>query len=175
MPVHALSLGMPALYYLNVTIHVLAAMLWLGGMFFLAVVGAPALRAIPSPQLRQQLFQELGVRFRTIGWWCIGILLVTGVFNLHFRNWLAWHGVLGNPAFWRTSTGHSLAYKLIAVAAMIVVSFVHDFVIGPRAGTAAAGSAEATILRRRAAVLARVNAILGVVVVVMAVRLARGG
>jgi uncharacterized membrane protein len=37
---------MPALYYVNVTIHVLAAMLWLGGMFFLGVVGAPVLRAI---------------------------------------------------------------------------------------------------------------------------------
>ena len=37
---------MSALYYINVTIHVLAAMLWLGGMFFLGAVGAPVLRAI---------------------------------------------------------------------------------------------------------------------------------
>ena len=29
---------MSALYYLNVTIHILAAMLWLGGMFFLGVL-----------------------------------------------------------------------------------------------------------------------------------------
>jgi putative copper export protein len=33
-------------YYINVTIHVLAAMLWLGGMFFLGAVGAPVLRTI---------------------------------------------------------------------------------------------------------------------------------
>ena len=70
---------MPVLYYLNVTIHVLAAFLWLGGMFFLAVVGAPALRAVEPPQLRQQLFNALGTRFRYAGWVAIGVLLVTGV------------------------------------------------------------------------------------------------
>lgn len=166
---------MPTAYYLNVTIHVLAAMFWLGGMFFLALVGAPALRAVQPPALRQQLFQELGVRFRTAGWWAIGVLLVTGVINLHYRHWLQWHGLLDSGAFWRTATGHSLAAKLGAVAAMIVVSFVHDFVVGPRAGTAIPGSADAAKLRRRAAWLARVNAILGLVVVIAAVRLARGG
>jgi len=166
---------MPAAYYLNVTIHVLAAMFWLGGMFFLAVVGAPALRAVEPPALRQKLFQELGVRFRTAGWWAIGVLVVTGVINLHYRHWLQWNGVLNNAAFWRTATGHSLAAKLVAVTAMIVVSFVHDFIVGPRAGTAPPGSAEAVILRKRAALLARANAVLGVIVVIAAVRLARGG
>ncbi len=166
---------MPTAYYLNVTIHVLAAMFWLGGMFFLAVVGAPALRAVEPVALRQQLFQELGVRFRTAGWWAIGVLLVTGVINLHYRHWLHWHGVLNNVAFWRTATGHSLAIKLVAVLAMMVVSFVHDFIVGPRAGLAPAGSVEARALRRRAALLARVNALLGLIVVIVAVRLARGG
>ena len=32
---------MSTLYYINVSAHLLAALLWLGGMFFLAVVGAP--------------------------------------------------------------------------------------------------------------------------------------
>ena len=41
-------------YYLNVTIHVLAAMLWLGGMFFLGVVGAPLLRAIHAARERSR-------------------------------------------------------------------------------------------------------------------------
>ena len=48
-------------YYVVVTIHVLAALLWLGGMFFLGVVGAPVLRRIEPPALRRRLFQELGV------------------------------------------------------------------------------------------------------------------
>ena len=58
---------------------------------------------------------------------------------------------------------------------MIAVSGIHDFVHGPRAGRAIPGSPEAIALRKRAALLARVNAALGVLLVVAAVRLARGG
>ena len=166
---------MSALYYLSVTIHVLAAMLWLGGMFFIGVVGAPLLRAIEPPPLRQRLFQELGTRFRRVGWWAIAILAATGIVNLYYRGWLHWHGVFGSADFWRTGLGHALAAKLIAVAFMVTISAVHDFVHGPRAGRATPGSAEAVALRRRAALLARINAILGVLLVIAAVRLARGG
>ena len=166
---------MSFLYYTNVTIHVLAAMLWLGGMFFLGVVGAPVLRSIEPPALRQRLFQALGTRARDIGWWAIAVLLVTGVANLHYRGWLHWDGVLGSGEFWRTGSGHALALKLIAVTAMLVVSVTHDFILGPMAGRAIPGSSAALVLRKRAALLARANALIGVVVVIAAVRLARGG
>lgn len=166
---------MSPLYYLNVTLHVLAALLWLGGMFFFGLVGAPVLRAVEPPAIRQQLFQQLGLRFRTVGWVAIGVLLVTGVLNLHFRGLLHWSGVLGAPAFWRTPLGRALAVKLVAVAVMIVVSLVHDFLLGPAAGRAVPGSPDAVVLRRRAALLARANAVVGLVIVLAAVRLARGG
>jgi putative copper resistance protein D len=166
---------MPSLYYANITIHVLAAMLWLGGMFFLGVVGAPLLRAIEPPELRQRLFQLIGERFRAVGWWAIAVLVVTGLVNLRYRGWLHWDGVLGARAFWHTGSGHSLAAKLVAVTLMIAIAAVHDFIQGPRAARAAPGSAEAIALRHRAALLARINAIVGVLLVTAAVRLARGG
>ena len=161
-------------YYLVVTLHVLAALLWLGGMFFLGVVGAPVLRAVEPPALRQQLFHLLGVRFRTAGWIAIGVLVVTGTIMLRARGLLAWSGVLGAAAFWRTPLGVALAFKLAAVATMITVSAVHDFIVGPAASRSAAGSPEAVALRRRAALLARLNALVGLILVVAAVRLARG-
>lgn len=164
---------MRALYLTSVTLHVLAAMLWLGGMFFLGVVGAPTLRRIEPPQLRQQLFYTLGVRFRRIGWWAIGVLLVTGISNLYFRGWLVWDGVLGSRAFWAGGTGQALAWKLAMVTIMLLVSAVHDFVLGPRSGRATPGSPEAHALRSRAAWAARINALAGVVLVIAAVRLAR--
>lgn len=166
---------MPLLYYLNVTVHVLAAILWLGGMFFLAVVGAPLLRTIEPPALRQQLFQQLGMRFRTAGWWSIAVLVVTGTINLYYRGLLHWEGVFASGAFWATGMGRALAAKLFAVTSMIVVSAVHDFILGPRAGRLRPGSPEATQMRKKAAWLARVNAILGLLLVIAAVRLARGG
>jgi len=166
---------MPGAYYANVVVHVLAAMLWLGGMFFFGIVGAPVLRSLEPPELRQQLFHRLGLRFRTVGWWAIAVLLLTGLINMYYRGWLQWDGVLGAATFWRTAPGHALLLKLIAVTTMLVVSAIHDFRLGPRAGLATAGSPEAILLRRRAAILARINALMGVLVVIAAVRLARGG
>jgi putative copper resistance protein D len=148
-----------AVYLASVTLHVLAAMLWLGGIFFLGLVGAPVLRAVEPAAVRQQLFHVLGLRFRTVGWTAIAVLLATA----------------NAGAFWASATGRTFAWKLALVAAMLVVSGVHDFVLGPRAGRAAAGSSEARSLRRRAAWAARLNALLGVALVVAAVRLVRGG
>jgi uncharacterized membrane protein len=164
----------PALYYLNVTLHVLAALLWLGGMFFLAAVGAPVLRRVEPAELRIEIFRRLGVHFRNLGWAAIAVLVATGVGNLHYR------GVLRaelwvDPAFWATSYGTALAWKLGSVTAMIVVSALHDFVFGPAATRVEPGSAAGLRLRRHAALLARVNALFGLVVVIAAVRLARGG
>ncbi|HET8656840.1 MAG TPA: DUF4149 domain-containing protein [Longimicrobiaceae bacterium] len=163
-----------SLYYLNVTIHVLAAILWLGGMFFLAAVGAPVLRAIEPPALRAQIFRRLGEQFRAVGWGAIAVLVVTGVLNLYFRGLLR-ADVLGDAAFWRTRLGHALGWKLAAVATMIAISAVHDFVLGPAASRLRPGSPESLRARRRAAWMARANAVVGVILVIAAVRLARGG
>lgn len=161
------------MYDLNVTIHVLAAVFWLGGMFFLALVGAPVLRAVDPPELRARLFNRLGLAFRNAGWAAIGVLVVTGLANLHFRGLLRWD-VLASPSFWGTRYGTTLGFKLAAVFIMIVVSAVHDFILGPRAYHAA-GTLAAGRWRRWSSWLARVNAIVGVLLVYFAVRLARGG
>jgi copper resistance protein D len=161
------------LYNVNLSVHLLAAFVWLGGLFFLGVVGAPVLRAIEPPTLRQQLFHALGLRFRVVGWACLGILVATGLANLHFRGWLRWNGVLGSAAFWGTPAGAALGIKLAAVVAMLVVSAVHDFVVGPAAGRAEAGTSDAIRLRSTAAWLARLNALLGVLVVLAAIRVVR--
>ena len=160
------------LYYLSVTLHVIAAMLWLGGMLFLAAVGAPVLRKVEPPALRAQLFGTLGRQFRTVGWVAILTLVVTGVGNLYFKGMLP---LLGSAEFWSTPFGRMLQLKLAAVAAMLTIQAVHDFRDGPRASRVQPGSPEALRFRRRAAQFARVNAVLGLVLVYFAVRLARGG
>ena len=161
---------MPALYWASVTLHVLAALVWLGGMLFLGAVGAPVLRAVEPPALRARLFTDLGRRFRTVGWSAIAILVVTGVTTLHYRGWLR---LLGDAAFWSTAAGRALAGKLAAVTVMLVASAVHDFLLGPAAARAAPGSPEGVRLRQRAALLARANALVSVLLVLAAVRLAR--
>lgn len=163
------------LYHLNVFLHVLAALVWLGGMFFLAAVGAPVLRAVESPTLRRDLFQRLGLQFRRVGWISIGVLLATGIGNLHFRGLLTrevWTGL----EFWtEVGYGRVLAAKILLVAGMLTLQSVHDFWLGPAAGRLDPRSGEAARYRRRASWLARANALLGLVLLYVAVRLARGG
>ncbi len=162
------------LFHLTVTLHVLAAMVWLGGMFFLALVGAPVLRRVDSAPLRAILFRRLGERFRTVGWSTIVVLLVTGIANLHYRGLLG-SSVLASATFWRSRYGQFLAIKLACVLIMVTLSAIHDFVLGPAAARAESGSARALAVNRRAAWIARLNVLVGVLLVMTAVRLTRGG
>lgn len=160
------------MYSLTVTVHLLATLFWLGGAFFLGIVGAPALRGL-DPPLRSRLFREIGVRFRTSGWVAIIVLIITGVLNLHFRGLLGL-ALHGGSDFWLSPTGRMLAWKLGLVAAMISLAAIHDFWLGPLAGRLPAESVEHRRLRAWVAWMGRANAILGVLLVYVATRLVRG-
>jgi putative copper export protein len=160
-------------YYVSVTAHVLAAMLWLGGMLFLAAVAAPVLRTV-DPETRRTMYDRIGTRFRTVGWICIAVLVVTGIVNLWFRGFLH-AGLLAEAAFWASPFGRALAWKLAMVGVMLVASALHDFWLGPAAGRHAPGTPAALRLNRAASWLARLNALAGIVLIVAAARLARGG
>lgn len=163
---------MSTLYHATVFIHVLSAFVWLGGMFGLAII-APVLRKTEDPALRQNLFQQVGRRFRTVGWLCIGLLVVTGIGQLQLRGWWGME-VWGSSVFWGSDVGRTLAWKLATVTVMLTIQAVHDFRHGPRAGRVDPRSDEARAMRSRAALLARVNAFVGVLVIWFAVALARG-
>jgi len=165
---------MPSLYYVSVTAHLLAAFLWLGGMFFLAVVGAPVLRSVQPAALRADLFRQLGERFRTVGWAAIATLVVTGTINLHYRGLLS-PTLWKSSDFWSLPLGRALAWKMGAVAAMLLFSAVHEFITGPAASRPDPGRADADRARRQAVWLARPNAVDGLAVGIAAVSLARGG
>lgn len=150
------------MYSALVALHLLAALLWLGGLLFLGVVGAPVLRRL-DPALRAQLFEALGVRFRAIGWVAIAVLVATGIVMV------ASVGVLSAPAtFWATPFGRALLIKWSLVAAMLVVSALHDFKYGPQARTSERA-------RRLAAHLGRLNGALAVALVYAAVLVAHRG
>ncbi len=162
------------MYLTLVTLHVLAAIVWLGGVFFLGLVGAPALRRVEPAALRRSLFDAIGMRFRYVGWGAVLVLLVTGTWILQVRGWLS-AAILGAPEFWRSGTGAALAWKLSLVTVMLVLSLVHDIASSParRSGAAPRSEASPPPTPRWVLMLARVGALLGVGTVVAAVRLVR--
>lgn len=133
----------------------LAAITWIGGMLFIALVLVPSARRLEDPTLRTRLIQETGRRFRTIGWLALGGLVVTGLLNL----WM--HPVLlSSPRF---------HWKLGLVVLALILSAFHDFVLGPRAGAPGADPSA----RVRASWVARINVLVVLVIVALGLSLFR--
>jgi len=130
-------------------VHVLSAITWVGGMLFIALVLVPTARALDDARLRTRLMQESGYRFRTIGWIALALLVVTGLLNLWFQPFL-----LRAPRF---------HWKLGLVVLALILSALHDWVLGPRAGLPGADPS----VRLRASWIARVNVVVALAVVLL--------
>ncbi len=166
---------MRALYLLSVWLHILAAIIWIGGMLFLVLILVPVMRRSEYRGIASALTHWVGVRFRWIGWICLVLLVLSGTFNLAYRGF-GWAD-LWSGRLWQGPFGRALGIKLFLVAIVLLLSVIHDFFIGPRAtalGRADPNSPEARRLRRQAGWIGRVNLILALIIVAMGVMLVRG-
>ncbi len=134
-------------------VHVVSAITWIGGMLFVALVVGPVTRRIEDTTLRIRLIHLMGVRFRTVAWIALGLLIVSGLINLWADPFL-----LGSPRF---------LVKVGLVVWTLMLSALHDFVIGPRANAPDADPAA----RRRASWIARVNALVALAIVLLGLSL----
>jgi putative copper export protein len=102
-----------------VAIHLVAAGVWFGGSTALVFVGVPAIRTLDG-EPRGRAMRELGLRWRPLGYGALLVAAVTGVV-LAARDW-------------NDSTGFRvvLAVKAVVFVALLVVSYLHNFVLGPR-------------------------------------------
>ncbi|MEO8799527.1 MAG: DUF4149 domain-containing protein [Polyangiaceae bacterium] len=150
-------------YLLSVILHVLAAMLWVGGMGFFALVVVPVVRRTSSKEEARKILRETGTRFATIGWVALGVLVATGVGNLAFRGNLP---ALARAEFWHSPFGAIFAAKMSVVALVLVLSLLHSLDARRPSPTDAA--------RARATSLGRLTFVLSTVIVVLAVMLVRG-
>lgn len=165
---------MHALFVLSVWLHILAAAVWIGGMVFLALVLVPLLRRSPDRRQASVMLQAAGRRLRVVGWAALGVLIATGVFNFGYR--AGWDDILA-PSRWREAFGTAFEWKLGLVALTLVMSVLHDTVIGPRAtalGRVDPTSREAVRARLAASWIGRVTMLLSVVMVFLSVVMLRG-
>ncbi len=64
-------------------LHILAVIVWVGGMFFAYVVLRPAAVEILQPPERLRLWNNVFSRFFNWVWGAIGIILVTGLYMIY--------------------------------------------------------------------------------------------
>jgi putative copper resistance protein D len=135
-------------------VHVLAMAVWVGGTVFLVAVAVPFARSF-GPDRRTEIAAAIGRRFRPVAWTALAALVASGVYMmLRLDRLAASHPDRG-----------SLIGKLVLVGAILVLSALHDFVIGPRVERDASS-------RRTLLVLARTNGVLTLAIPVIGVLLA---
>lgn len=118
---------------ISIWLHVLAVSLWVGPQVFLFAAAVPALRTIEDVRERARVMRTLVVRFGWIGWSAMGVIFVTGIWNL--ANAADTAPGIGNAGdllssdlrftriFWE---------KMSFVAVALILTAVHTFWVGPR-------------------------------------------
>ena len=102
-------------------VHLLAAIVWVGGTVALVFVAVPSAQRLED-EARAGTLRELGRRWRPIGWSALGVAIVTGAL-------IAARG----HAFDTTSTRFDwvLGVKGALVGLLVAGAYLHDFVLGP--------------------------------------------
>lgn len=136
-------------------LHLMAAILWVGGTLFTSLVVQPALRAQLPESERMAVYREMGVRLTQVQWWTWGVLAATG-------GWKLW-SLRETPDVFLGPFGRILAVKLTLVAAMAALSLIHAIVWGP--ALVSGPAEERAALVRRAAFWGKVNALLMIAIV----------
>ncbi len=157
-------------------IHVLAAIVWLGGMFFISLVLVPSLKKLEPPTKRTEILSATARRFSLVSWIAILVLLITGIINSANRGVTI--DLISSGTIISSRFGLILTFKVFLVLVMILISAIHDFILGPRLvrlAELARPSADAlkalTNKRKFVSWLARINAFIGIIVVACAVML----
>ena len=103
-----------------VIVHLLAAMVWVGGSIALVVAGVPAIRTLEG-EPRGRALRELGLRWRPLGYGALLVVTLTGA-ELASHDWSR-----GRSPFQTV-----LWVKVGLSVGLVAASYLHNFVYGPR-------------------------------------------
>ncbi len=161
------------MYVWAVFFHLVFVAFWMGGMLFTAAVLVPATRKKLASQ-KGLLFIELGTRFSRLSWAIFPLLLFTGFLALLGKGFPV--QALASSEFWQSGYGSSLALKLLIFGFVLLISAVHDFWLGPKAAVLMddePSSRKTQVYKKSSSWLGRLNLLLGLAIIYIAVTLVR--
>jgi len=146
-------------------LHLLAAVIWIGGMAFVILVLEPSLLSL-EPVERGKLMGVVGKRFSIIAWAAVILLLATGLVKTP-------DGLLFDAS---EGYGALLLAKHLVVLLMILIGLRISLGLVPRIRREApqpgqAPSAEFLKTQKQFQILSRLNFVLGIVVIVLVAKL----
>lgn len=163
-----MALGAPA-WGLTLTywLHMLATVVWIGGLAALVLLVQPAASRTLPPQQLADLLEHLQRRLELLGWFCLLVLAGTGLFQMSENP--NYQGVLAIPNTWSAA----ILLKHLVFLGMVLVSAWTTWGVLPAARRAALRRAlgkdapEAERLQRRSRLLLQVNLVLSVIVLAL--------
>ena len=156
----------PSLLAPSLFLHLLATVVWLGGLFLLTLLVWPeARRSLADNPERYRLLERLQRRFQPFSWLSIVVLLVTGLYqmtvNPHYEGMLQFNN----------SWSRAILLKHLAMAGMVVCGILLQWRVVPalrRVGwlldQGRCDAGEWQRLRRQELRLARMSVALGLLV-----------
>jgi putative copper resistance protein D len=153
------------MYTLLVVIHVMAALIWVGGVVFIGLALLPATRGL-EPEKRLQMVSGAARRFRNIGWLALAVLIVTGLGMIHSWGFFAEAGSGG-------LRNRLLLLKISLVVVMLICSALHDWFLGPRVSAAVSRGDDPGPIRSWSMRLGQGTMVLSLLIVILAVLIAR--
>lgn len=102
------------LRHVLMTVHLVAAALWLGLTVAFSVMVVPVIRDLPEDRAKAS-FERIGRQARRWVVVLVVVVVLTGLGNLHVR------GLLSDPDLWRGAYGLTLAVKLLLAVGLFVL------------------------------------------------------
>ena len=140
-------------------VHILAATTWVGGIIYMVLVLLPSLKTL-DPSSAKVLMGGLSKRFTMVAWTSIILLIITGGMQIQ----------PGTLFDFSSQYGTFLTIKLGSVLLMILIALYITFALYPKVRKLAPApgeepSSEFVSLQRRLPLLAKINLILGILVI----------
>lgn len=137
---------MPILVIFSHFLHVVATVVWIGGIWMILLVLLPGARtSLESPAMTGKLMKEITKRFTPMVNISILVLIVTGPIMGHYgRN-------MTNPLEFYNHWTPIMGVKHLLVAAMAIIHFSRGWLLTPKIERLAAQAAESPSLSSRLA------------------------
>ncbi|MEM3684425.1 MAG: CopD family protein [Conexivisphaerales archaeon] len=146
-------------------IHLFAAVLFVGGSFFMWIVVLPATKGLSSDESeRTKILGMIAKKFGPVAWYSLLVLVVTGLYNATW--YLPNMGML-----LYTTAGLLLLTKSVLVLLLVITVYIHNVYYGKRISRLAREKKlqELSSLRKRSRVISAINLALMLSILFLAV------
>jgi uncharacterized membrane protein len=153
-------------------LHMLATVVWIGGLAALAIFVLPAARAALEPGPYAAFLAALQRRLDALGWFCLLILVATGLFQMsaspHYQGFLAIQNLWAGAILLK----HLLFFSMAGVSAYLTWGLAPRLrrlalLQAHQAQAGQAGAEQAARLQKQELNLLRLNLLLGMLILAL--------